>query len=63
MGSSFTGGLPAVATAATMHHAHYERGEQPDFPHAEPYAIPRSDAIERWLGFSLSGCIPARQQE
>jgi hypothetical protein len=44
MGSSFTGGLPAVATAATMHHA--GRGEQLDFPHAEPYAILRNGTIE-----------------
>src|SRR5258708_11491664 len=46
MGSSFTGGLPAVATAATMHHAQNRRGEQQDFPHTEPYAIPRNDTIE-----------------
>ena len=46
MGSSFIGGLPAVATAATMHHAQNRRGEQQDFPHPEPYAIPCNDTIE-----------------
>jgi hypothetical protein len=44
MGSSFTGGLPAVAAVATMHHA--GRGEQQDFPRAEPYAILGNDTIE-----------------
>jgi hypothetical protein len=46
MGSSFTGELPAAAIAATMHHAQNRRGEQQDFPHTEPYAIPRNDTIE-----------------
>jgi hypothetical protein len=46
MDSSFTGDLPAVATAATMHHVQNRRGEQQDFPHTEPYAIPRNDTIE-----------------
>src|SRR5260370_22845522 len=47
MGSSFTGGLPAVATAATMDHVQNRRGASSRiFPHTEPYAIPRNDTIE-----------------
>ena len=46
MGSSFIGGLPAAATAATKHHAQNRRGEQQDFPRTEPYAILRHDTIE-----------------
>jgi hypothetical protein len=46
MGSSFTGGLPAVATAAITHHGKTGGGEQQDFPRTEPYAIPRNDTIQ-----------------
>ena len=46
MGSSLTGGLPAVATAATNPHAQNRWGEQQDFPHRETYAISHNDTIE-----------------
>src|SRR5258708_30837305 len=46
MGSSFTGGLPAVATAATTRHAQNRRGEQRGLPRLAHYPIPRNDTIE-----------------
>jgi hypothetical protein len=46
IGSSFTGVLPAVATAATMHHGKIGGGEQQGFARAEPYAISRNGTIQ-----------------
>src|SRR5882757_4015057 len=46
MGSSFTGGLPAIAATATCITLKIAGDEQQDFPPSEPYAIPRNHTIE-----------------
>jgi hypothetical protein len=46
MGSSFTGGLPAIAATATCITLKIAGDEQQDFPPTEPYAIPRNDTTE-----------------
>src|SRR3979411_1709268 len=46
MGSSFTGGLPAIAATATCITLKIGGGEQPEFPPPEPHAPPRTDTTQ-----------------